>query len=62
MPRLVLTRKLNEKIILHDDDGVLAEVKISKVDRNQVRLTFEADESIKIDRQEIFNKNADPTK
>lgn len=62
MPRLVLTRKLNEKIILHDDDGVLAEVKISKVDRNQVRLTFEADENIKIDRQEIFNKNADPTK
>ena len=62
MPRLVLTRKLNEKIILHDDDGVLAEVKISKVDRNQVRLTFEADESIKIDRQEVFNKNADPTK
>jgi carbon storage regulator CsrA len=62
MPRLVLTRKLNEKIILHDDDGVLAEVKISKVDRNQVRLTFEADENIKIDRQEVFNKNADPTK
>lgn len=50
MPRLVLTRKLNEKIILHDDDGVLAEVKISKVDRNQVRLTFEADEKVRIDR------------
>jgi len=62
MPRLVLTRKLNEKIILHDDDGVLAEVKISKVDRNQVRLTFEADEKVKIDRQEIFDKNANPTK
>ena len=62
MPRLVLTRKLNEKIILHDDDGVLAEVKISKVDRNQVRLTFEADEKVRIDRQEIFDKNANPTK
>lgn len=62
MPRLVLTRKLNEKIILHDDDGVLAEVKISKVDRNQVRLTFEADEKVRIDRKEIFDKNANPTK
>lgn len=61
MPRLVLTRKLNEKVILHDDDGVLAEVKISKVDRNQVRLTFEADNEIRIDRQEVFDKNA-PTK
>jgi carbon storage regulator CsrA len=61
MSRLVLTRKLNEKVILHDDDGVLAEVKISKVDRNQVRLTFEADNKIRIDRQEVFDKNA-PTK
>jgi carbon storage regulator CsrA len=61
MPRLVLTRKLNEKVILHDDDGVLAEIKISKVDRNQVRLTFEAESKIKIDRQEVFDKNA-PTK
>jgi carbon storage regulator CsrA len=61
MPRLVLTRKINEKVILHDDDGVLAEVKISKVDRNQVRLTFEADNKIRIDRQEVFDKNA-PTK
>lgn len=61
MPRLVLTRKINEKVILHDDDGVLAEVKISKVDRNQVRLTFEADDTVRIDRQEVFDKNA-PTK
>jgi len=61
MSRLVLTRKINEKVILHDDDGVLAEVKISKVDRNQVRLTFEADNKIRIDRQEVFDKNA-PTK
>ena len=58
MPRLVLTRKLNENIIIHDDDGVLAKIKISKVDRNQVRLTFEADNEIKIDRQEVFDKNA----
>ena len=58
MPRLVLARKLNEKIIIHDDDGVLARVKISKVDRNQVRLTFEAESEIRIDRQEVFDNNA----
>ena len=62
MSRLVLTRKINEKIIIHnDDDGILATLKVSKVDRNQVRLTFEAGNEIKIDRQEIFDKNA-PTK
>ncbi len=62
MSRLVLTRKINEKVIIHnDDDGVLATLKVSKIDRNQVRLTFEAGEEIRIDRQEIFDKNA-PTK
>lgn len=61
MPRLVLTRKIQETVVIHSDDGVLARVKISKVDRNQVRLTFEADESVRIDRQEVFEKDANPT-
>jgi len=57
MSRLVLTRKLNERIIIHDETGVLTNLKISKIDRNQVRITFEADDSIKIDREEIFEKS-----
>jgi len=56
MSRLVLTRKLNEEIVIHNDDGVLANIKISRIDRNQVRITFEADNAVKIDRQEIFDK------
>ncbi len=62
MSRLVLTLKLDGQVIIHNDDGVLAKVKLSKVDRNQVRLTFEADLNIKIDRQEVFDKNALLTK
>jgi len=62
MSRLVLTLKLDGQVIIHNDDGVLAKVKLSKIDRNQVRLTFEADLNIKIDRQEIFDKNALLTK
>lgn len=63
MSRLVLTRKLNEQIVIHDDDdGVLAKIKVTKVDRNQVRLAFEADHTVRIDRQEVFDKNANPTK
>ena len=58
MSRLVLTRKIDETVIIHDDAGVIARVKVSKVDRNQVRLTFEAGEEIRIDRQEVFEKNA----
>jgi|TARA_R110000765_G_scaffold349473_1_gene439571 carbon storage regulator CsrA len=62
MSRLVLTRKIDEQVIIHDEDGVIARVKISKVDRNQVRLTFEAGNEIKIDRQEVFERSANPTK
>jgi|TARA_R110000764_G_scaffold1483_2_gene5888 carbon storage regulator CsrA len=62
MSRLVLTRKIDEQVIIHNEDGVIAKVKISKVDRNQVRLTFEAGSEIKIDRQEVFERNANPTK
>jgi carbon storage regulator CsrA len=61
MSRLVLTRKVDEQVVIHDDNGVIARVKISKVDRNQVRLTFEADNEIRIDRQEVYERNA-PTK
>jgi carbon storage regulator CsrA len=56
MSRLVLTRKLDEAVIIHDGQSVMAKIKISKIDRNQVRLTFEAENTIKIDRQEIFNQ------
>jgi len=62
MSRLVLTLKLDGQVVIHNDNGVLAKVKLSKVDRNQVRLTFEADLDIKIDRQEVFDKNALLTK
>ena len=61
MSRLVLTRKVDEQVVIHDDNGVIARVKISKVDRNQVRITFEAENTIRIDRQEVYERNA-PTK
>lgn len=59
MSRLVLTRKLNESVVVHQDDKVLLAVKISKIDRNQIRLAFDADKEVKIDRQEVFEKAED---
>mgnify|MGYP003919971775 CR=1 FL=1 len=59
MSRLVLTRKLNESVVVHQDDKVLLAVKVSKIDRNQVRLAFDADQDIKIDRREVFEKAED---
>ncbi len=54
MARLVLTRKLNESIVIHKNDEIVVALKISKIDRNQVRITFEADKDIIIDREEVF--------
>tara|TARA_B100000902_G_scaffold394564_1_gene451152 strand:+ start:1317 stop:1502 length:186 start_codon:yes stop_codon:yes gene_type:complete len=58
MTRLVLTRKLDEEVVLHkDEQGVLATIRITKIDRNQVRLTFEANEDLLIDRAEVLSGN-----
>jgi carbon storage regulator CsrA len=56
MSRLVLTRKLNDGIVLHSDGKEIAHVKVHKIDKNQVRLVVEADKEIKIDRQEVYIK------
>jgi len=61
MSRLVLTRKVGEVIVVHDDRGVLANIKVTRIDRNQVRLSFLADPEVKVDRQEIFDKNVSLT-
>ncbi len=50
---LVLTRKLNEKILI-DGDIVITVVEVSKSGR--VRLSIEAPEHINIWREELFNK------
>jgi sRNA-binding carbon storage regulator CsrA len=39
---------------MHNDDGILATIKVSRVTKNQVRLSFEAEEDIKIDREERY--------
>lgn len=56
MSRLVLTRKLDEEIIIHQQNGILCSIKVSKIDGKQVRLAFDADPEVKIDRKEIYSK------
>jgi carbon storage regulator CsrA len=42
---------------MHDANGIVAKIKVSRVTGNQVRLSFEADKNLKIDREEIYNAN-----
>jgi carbon storage regulator len=46
---LVLSRKLNEKIII--DGGIV--VTVLKIDRNQIRLGIEAPANVRVLREEI---------
>jgi carbon storage regulator len=46
---LVLSRKLNEKIVI--DGGIV--LTVVKIDRNQVRLGIEAPSNVRIFREEI---------
>ncbi len=54
MSRLVLTRKTNESVVIHKDNNTVVVLNVNRIDRNQVRLSFEADTDVKIDRSEVF--------
>ncbi len=50
---LVLSRRIGEKIIIGDHE---VEMIVLSYDKGQVKLGFEADKKIKINREEIFIK------
>mgnify|MGYP003149812847 CR=1 FL=1 len=59
MGNLILTRKKKESIILYRDNAsndVLCEIVILALGNRQVKLAFEADPNIKIDRKEIYDE------
>jgi len=56
-PRLVLSRKIGEKILI-GDNVVLTVVKI---DRNQIRLGIEAPHDISVFREEIAPARSKPS-
>ena len=58
MSRLVLTRRLNQSVVIHRDNEVIATVKVSRIDRNNVRLAFVAEPSITIDLEEVFDEQS----
>ena len=59
MSRLVLTRKLNEQVSVSLDDATTVLVTVARIDRNQVRLLFDAPTEVKIERPE--RQKVDPT-
>ena len=59
MSNLILTRRINESIVLYREDDpeeILCKIIVTSLGNKQVRLAFEADIDLKIDRQELYTK------
>lgn len=53
MTKLVLSRKLDERIRLQFDDETSVLITVKRIDRNQVRLLFDAPKEVIIQRSEL---------
>ena len=60
MSNLILTRKKQESVVIYDKDSpdaILCEIVITSLGAKQVKLAFEAENNIKIDRKEVYEEN-----
>ncbi len=51
---LILTRKKGEKIIVQQDGRVICTVTVTNLSPTQCKLGFQADKSVRIDREEVY--------
>ena len=58
MSNLVLTSRKHDSIVLHQDGEELCTITVTSLGPKQVKLAFQADASVKIDRQEIYEAKA----
>ena len=52
---LVLSRKLDESIIVVSPSGEIMEIKITKIEENRTKVGIEAPSNFKIFRKEVFD-------
>ena len=53
---LILTRKKGDKVIVQLGDQVICVVTVTSITPTQCKLGFEADSSVRIDREEVYSK------
>lgn len=58
---LILTRKKGQKIVVHDSSSELdlCTITVTQISNKQCKLGFEADPTIRIDREEVYLKKED---
>ncbi len=53
---LILTRKKGDKVIIQQGDQVICVVTVTNITPTQCKLGFQADSSVRIDREEVYSK------
>ena len=53
---LILTRKKGDKVIVQLKDQGICVVTVTNITPTQCKLGFEADSSVRIDREEVYSK------
>ena len=53
---LVLSRKENESIVFMQDDKIIAEFTLRKIQGKRLSIAIEADDSVKIFRKELLDR------
>lgn len=51
---LILTRKKNERIVVHVKGQKICTITVTNVSQKTCKLGFEADSSVRIDREEVY--------
>ena len=53
---LILTRKKGDKVIIQQGNQVICVVTVTNITPTQCKLGFQADSSVRIDREEVYSK------
>ena len=53
---LILTRKKGDKVVLQQGNQVVCIVTVTNISPTQCKLGFQADSSVRIDREEVYSE------
>ena len=53
---LILTRKKGDKVVIQQNGKVICTVAVTNISPTQCKLGFQADTSVRIDREEVYLK------
>lgn len=53
---LILTRRIGDRVKLYTRGGEICTITVTNITQKACKLAFEADDSVRIDREEVYSK------